>query len=146
MNSMMSILPGLLLLCHLNLYGQQLTVIIQAENVKDHNGKLIVAVFPSQTDFENEKTCYERIFEKTTVKNGKITLRIELPPGIYGITLLDDEDGDKKMKYNVLGIPREGFGIVNLETTGFRKPKFSDFSFNLCKNQDRRKVKMRYIF
>lgn len=146
MKSIMSFLPALLLLCHLNLFGQQLTVIIQAEGVRDHEGKLIVAAFSSQSDFENEKTCYERIFEKTTVKNGKITLQIELSPGIYGITVLDDEDGDNKMKYNVLGIPREGFGIVNLETTGLRKPKFSDFSFILSKNQDRRRVKMRYIF
>ncbi|HRQ31448.1 MAG TPA: DUF2141 domain-containing protein [Saprospiraceae bacterium] len=146
MKSNIIFLPAIMLYCHLNLFSQQFTVIIQAEGVKDHDGKLIVAVFSSQTDFDNEKTCYEEEFEKTALQNGKLTFQIDLPPGIYGITILDDEDGDKKMKYNALGIPREGFGIVNLETTGLRKPKFSDFCFNLSKNQGRRKVKMRYIF
>ncbi len=136
----------LLLFVGLGGFAQNLNVFLQVEGVKHLNGKLIVAVFVSQTDFVNEKPFYEKVFQKTDLKNGKINLKVEIPPGTYGITVLDDEDGDRKMKYNYLKIPREGFGIANLETSGFKRPKLSEFSFVLNKKDEWKNVKMRYIF
>lgn len=127
-------------------FGQNLHVFLEVEGVKHPKGKLIVAVFITQADFDLEKPYYEKIFQKTEVENGRVTLKIDLPPGTYGITVLDDVDGDRKMKYNYFGIPREGFGIANLETSGFRKPKFSEFSFLLNQKDEWKPVKMRYIF
>jgi uncharacterized protein (DUF2141 family) len=58
-------------------------------------------------------------------------VKIQLESGIYGASLLDDENDNGKMDYNLLGIPKEGFGFSNYYHTGFSKPKMQAFQFEV---------------
>jgi uncharacterized protein (DUF2141 family) len=73
-------------------------------------------------------------------------VRFTLEPGIYGLSLLDDENKDGKMEYNFLRLPREGFGFSDYYHTGFTKPKFDSFKFNIDQNQKRIiTIRIRYM-
>ncbi len=136
----------MILFWQLPLSAQETTLFIQVEGIRNEKGQLVAAVFLSQSDFDQERTFYEKAFDKSHMINGRLILKLGLPAGIYGISILDDEDGDQKMKYNRIGIPREGFGFVNCETKGLRKPGFSDFKTELRQKEEWRQAKMRYIF
>ena len=88
-----------------------------------------MGVFVDDESFQSEKALLEYQFPKKGLSGGVMTFSISLKPGIYGLSLLDDEDSDRQMKYGMLGIPREGFGFSGYYHTGFTKPGFDAFSF-----------------
>jgi uncharacterized protein (DUF2141 family) len=66
--------------------------------------------------------------------------------GIYGLSLLDDENNNGNMEYNFLGIPKEGFGFSDYYHTGLTKPKFDAFKFSIDEGQTRKiTIRIRYI-
>lgn len=118
---------------------------IEISGIRNDKGVLQVGVFMSQESFREEKPEYEFTQLKRGVENGRIVLRTELPEGKYGISVLDDENDDGRMNYNILGIPREGFGFSDYTHRGMKKPRFDNFSFDLRPEKNTVKVKMRYM-
>jgi uncharacterized protein (DUF2141 family) len=118
---------------------------IEIAGIRNDKGTLRIGVFMSQEGFRDEKPEYEFSLSKAGLENGRIALQIELPAGKYGISVLDDENSDGRMNYNLLGIPREGFGFSGYISRGMKKPRFSDFSFDLRSEVNVIKVRMRYV-
>lgn len=111
------------------------TLVIKICDIRNLKGQLCVAVFDSDEGFQSEKAFWYKYYLKSEhVANGEMNLRIQVPPGVYGVSVLDDENMDAQMKFNFLGIPLEGFGFGNYVHKAFRKPRFSDFSFEVEKN------------
>ncbi len=120
-------------------------VVIEMHDIRNDNGKIRVAVFKSNNDFINQKPYYECFFEKAYIKKNKNLIKIELKPGTYAIAVLDDENNNGKMDYNIFGIPTEGFGFSNYYSTGLRRPHFDDFKFVVGHGETRVEVKLRYM-
>ena len=126
---------------------------IEAQNVevtvtgiKSDKGQISVGIFLDNESFDEEKEYLGYIFQKNDMQDGTITFRLNLEPGLYGLSVLDDEDCNRKMKYGALGIPKEGFGFSDYYHTGFSKPKFDSFSFTVEKNTVKHiVVRMRYL-
>jgi uncharacterized protein (DUF2141 family) len=139
-------LTGICLL-NLFLFGQVFSQVVEVRitGLKNKIGVIQLAVFTSQKNFENELATIEKTFPKEDAVNGELVVVIELKPGTYGLALLDDEDCNGKMKYNILGLPLEGFGFSNFKSTGFSKPSFSDFSFLAGNEKMVVHVNMRYV-
>ena len=72
-------------------------------------------------------------------------IKLKLKPGVYGISVLDDENKDGEMKYNWFGIPKEGYGFSNFYHTGITKPNFKDFDFIVGEKDKIVQVKMKYF-
>ena len=85
------------------------------------------------------------ISKKENIKNGTFEGQLSLPEGVYGLVFLDDENGDGEMTNNLLGLPKEGFGFSNFFLSGFKKPKFSEFSFTHTENSEIIEVRLRYL-
>ena len=47
-----------------------------------------------------------------------------LPPGDYGVVVIHDENGNRKLDRNFLGIPKEGFGFANNPHVGLSAAPF----------------------
>ncbi len=54
-----------------------------------------------------------------------------VPPGVYAIKVIHDENDDNKLNQNLLGIPSEKYGISNNVMGKFGLPAFSEASFNV---------------
>lgn len=118
---------------------------INISGIETGRGVLQIAFFDSEMAYENEKPIFTKTIPKNKLKNGKLTCTFDISPGNYGVTALDDEDGDGKMKYNRLRLPREGFGFGNYESKGCRKPSFSDFAMQLNRDTATLTIKLRYF-
>ena len=111
------------------------------KNIKSSNGKLLIGVFKDHPSFEKEQPFKSVQSAKTSIVNGVLKVKTQLEPGVYGISLLDDENGNGKMDYNFIGIPKEGFGFSNYYHSAFSKPKFQSFQFEV-KEKSAPKIEM----
>jgi len=116
----------------LSLFSQ--TLIVEISGIRNKDGLIRLAFFVSEANFRSEKPTFERMLNKSSVQNGKLVVRLDsIPPGIYGIALLDDENRNGKLDYRFV-IPKEGIGFSNYEHHGIKRPVLSNFSFLLKKN------------
>jgi uncharacterized protein (DUF2141 family) len=126
---------------------------IEAQNVevtitgiRNTEGQMGIGVFRDNESFKKEQAYRELQFEKKDISNGVMKVQFTLPPGTYGIALVDDENSDDVMEYNFLGVPKEGFGFSDYYHTGMKKPKFDSFKFTLDKGQKKSiNIRIRYI-
>lgn len=108
-------------------WGQKLTVVI--DGFRSDKGQVMLFIHTCAETFKKETIGPTKIYPKTLMCNNKMVIEdISLPPGTYGIALIDDENNNDKMDYRLM-IPREGFGFSNYEFVGLRKPDFESFSF-----------------
>ena len=76
---------------------------------------------------------------------GTTRMCIHLPsPGVYGLAIYHDEDGDRKLKRSGLGLPAEGYGFSNDAPTIFGLPSFSRVRFNVPRSGFQTSVKLKY--
>ena len=54
-----------------------------------------------------------------------------VPSGVYAVKVIHDENNDKKLNQNLLGIPSEKYGISNNVMGKFGLPAFKEASFNV---------------
>lgn len=104
-----------------------------------------MGIFKTQEEFESEKPFKRISIPKSELNNNSLTTQINLPDGTYGISVLDDENNNAKMDYNMVRMPKEGFGFSNYYHTGFSKPKLKEFVFTVNKGSIQIYCKMRYI-
>jgi uncharacterized protein (DUF2141 family) len=115
-------------------------------NIRSNKGQIIIGIYKDQTSFDKEKSSIIKKFEKKSMQQDFLTVKFDLEPGIYGFTLLDDENNDAKMEYSFMGIPKEGFGFSNYYHTGFTRPKFESFKLEIKKDiLNKSKIKIRYM-
>jgi len=114
--------------------------------IRSSEGQVGIGVFRDNETFRKEQAYLELEFEKKDVSDGEMKIRFTLPPGTYGIALLDDENSDDVMEYNFLGLPKEGFGFSDYYHTGLTMPKFDAFRFDIVEGQRKSiNIRIRYI-
>jgi uncharacterized protein (DUF2141 family) len=114
-------------------------------HIRNNKGSLRLGIFKTQEEFESEQPFKRISIPKTELNNNSLTALINLPDGTYGISVLDDENNNAKMDYNMVRMPKEGFGFSNYYHTGFSKPKLNQFVFTVIKGSIQIHCKMRYI-
>ena len=122
------------------------TIDLTITNIRNNKGNIIISMYKSNADFEDH-IFYKKIYvSKCKVKNGTLKHKFNLPPHIYGIAIVDDENSNKKIDGNFFGIPKEGFGFSNYYHTSLSLPKFPSFKFELKNNTTLKvNIKVRYL-
>ena len=106
----------------------------------ESNGKLMIAVWSNSDSWDNNITnsSGQRIgFDygfKEKVKKGNFSTTINLPKGVYLISILLDKNLNNILDKNFVGIPVEQYGFSSKEKIRFRKPKFDEGSIEFFKN------------
>lgn len=126
--------------------AEKVPVEIIVTDIRNEKGTLRIGVFYQDETFQKEVTKEYIFIDKLQLKNGQATATALLPVGKLGLSALDDENDNKKMDYNWVGIPTEGFGFSDYYHSGFSKPHYEDFEIEIKPNQPNRiTMKMRYI-
>lgn len=103
-----------------------LTVNISGLNSSD--GNLLVGIY------NKKKSFLKKPIKSTIIKieNKKaLVLFRNLPKGIYAVSFVHDENDNKKMDTNFIGIPKEDYGCSNNATGFMGPPKYKDAKFVL---------------
>jgi uncharacterized protein (DUF2141 family) len=125
-----------------NSEGIDLTI----NNIRNKTGVLQIGVFDSETGYP-DKPVFSFTLAKDMIVSGKLRLLIPLKNPCYiGITVLDDENKNKRMDF-VFGIkPKEGFGFSNNpKVPGRKAPPFSETRINFTRGTVGINIVMKYI-
>lgn len=130
-----------------SIYSDQIdnTIKVECLSIRSEKGIIGVGIFKNQSEFELNKPFKLIRFPKKNIIKGVMKIEIPIQHGIYGLSLLDDENGNAKMDYNFIGIPKEGFAFSNYYHEGFSKPHFDNFKFIFNKPVMEIKCKFRYM-
>lgn len=131
LNYILCLIVGMLFSAQLS--SQTLKVCIT--NIRNTKGQLYVALFKCDSTYSAEVPIWKKLYDKSDIKDKTYCFDIPVQPGVYGLTVLDDENSDAKMNYNIIRLPKEGFGFSNYKHSGLRKPKFKQFSFDVQTHQ-----------
>lgn len=121
------------------------TITVKMSGIRNKTGNIRLAFFTSEKEYKTEIPKITKYISKKDVKNGCLTTTFcDIPAGVYGIALLDDENKSGKMDYSFF-IPTEGFGFSNYYHEGYSKPNYNKFSFNFGSNDITIIIKTRYM-
>ncbi len=112
-------------------------------NIQAGTGNILVSVYENANQFPYDPFVTYSI-DKSTISKSTVVYKINdlQPAKKYAITLLDDENKNEDMDYNLVGIPKEGYGFSNNAKPRFlTAPTFEDCSFS---PQESISIKMKY--
>ena len=119
---------------------------VEITGLRNNLGNIKMGVYISRERFEQKKDSKIITIEKQQMHNQKVIYSFYLEPGTYGLSILDDENDNGKMDFNMFGMPKEGFGFSNYYHSGFLMPKFQSFSFTVLAGEEKKvNIKLRYI-
>lgn len=107
--------------------GESGKVRIVVKNVRSDAGNLAVALFPKESAKDFPKNPKLAVASKlVSAVKGETVIELEgVAPGLYAVSLLHDENRDGKMNFNLVGMPKEGFGFSRDPRIYFGAPDFS---------------------
>lgn len=104
--------------------GAPLTVVVG--NVRSNAGRVYVSLCPQQSFLKHD--CPLEASAPSQAGSTSVTLP-NVPPGEWAAQVFQDENGNKKLDQNFLGIPREGVGFSRDAKIVMSPPKWRDAMF-----------------
>ena len=105
---------------------------VNIAGINSDKGSLLVGIY------KTEKSFLKKPFKSDIIKiiNKKSTVVFKnIPKGTYAVSFVHDENDNKKMDTNFIGIPKEDFGCSNNATGFMGPPKYKDAKFQLTENK-----------
>jgi len=107
--------------CSVNLFAENVRIIVDITNVVVNDGKVYLAIFFNADEFRREEPSMAfQLDSSSTV----LSHEIFLPPGEYLISAFQDSNNNQKLDTNLLGVPRELVGLSNYSGRGFPSKNF----------------------
>jgi uncharacterized protein (DUF2141 family) len=108
--------------------SQNLSLIVNVKKFKNNDGLAYVALQdPTQKSLQQQWIKIEKNETQAVFNN--------LKSGKYAVRSYHDENNNKKMDTDFLGIPKESWGCSNNVRPHFAAPKFEDMIFTLEKDE-----------
>jgi uncharacterized protein (DUF2141 family) len=118
---------------------------VVANSIKSKTGQVGFFLFNSADAFPShtEKALLSG-YVKTVGTTAEYTF-INVTPGSYAVYVFHDEDSDKKLKTNFVGMPKEGMGVSNNAKGHFGPPKYDDAKFDFNKSEQTITISLIYL-
>jgi uncharacterized protein (DUF2141 family) len=111
--------------------GDKTTIIVNVTGLRNAKGKVDALLFVSPNGFPEDDS---KAFDKDEVSIDPETMSAQIvfkdvPRGSAAVTVLHDENMNRKIDKNFLGIPKEGYGTSNNPRKAMHNPRWSEASF-----------------
>jgi uncharacterized protein (DUF2141 family) len=106
------------------------TLTVKVTGLRSRKGQLIFGVFKTAEGFPTEESRSVN-WQVKDADADTVTFTASLPPGVYGASVLHDENRNGKMDKNLAGIPLEGYGVTNNPRPALRAATFKESTFTL---------------
>ncbi|WP_392534603.1 DUF2141 domain-containing protein [Nostoc sp. C117] len=124
-------------------YNGKLTV--EIDGLKNEEGQVCASLFASSQGFPSQR---DRVLQSQCIKITNIPLLLtfdNLKAGNYAVAIIHDQNNDRTLNTNILGIPVEGFGFSSNPEVKTRAPKFGEASFLVAGPNTNIKIKLKYF-
>jgi uncharacterized protein (DUF2141 family) len=137
------LIASLSVTCQTQVKKGNLKVVVN--NMKNKTGQIGFFLFNSADAFPNhtEKALLSG-FVKITGNSVEYTFT-NVTMGTYAIYVFHDEDNDKKLTTNFIGMPKEGVGVSNNAKGHFGPPKYNDAKFDFNKPEQTFVISLTYL-
>lgn len=99
-------------------------------NIKNNTGTIACALFESPEGFPKEFLHFATNIIINKARESQTSCYFaDIPPGIYAMVVIHDENMNGKLDTNLMGVPTEGYGFSNKAKALLSAPSFSDASF-----------------
>ncbi len=128
-----------------NLLSPEYVIVnVTIEGFRNTNGYCRLLVFDNSKGFPEDQE-YAIFILNEIIEKHTIELNFELKPGNYALSILHDENANKKMDTTWFGKPKEGFGITNNPEVSYRAPTFKEASVYIDKDNNHFTIKLIYL-
>jgi uncharacterized protein (DUF2141 family) len=118
---------------------------VNVEGVRTARGRIEVTVYPDNAARFLKKGGSLYV-GRVNAQAGRTRVCLQLPrTGHYGLAVLHDANGNRKMDKNFLGLPGEGFGFSNNPVLRLGPPAFAKVRFAVPRSGVQTSVKLRYL-
>lgn len=122
--------------------GNLKVVVIKMRSSK---GQIGFFLFNSGDGFPNHfDKSISSAYIKTNATSTEYTFS-DIEMGTYAVCVFHDENSDKKMNSNFIGMPKEGIGVSNNAKGHFGPPKFDDAKFIFNKTEQTITISLTYL-
>ncbi|NQY34340.1 MAG: DUF2141 domain-containing protein [Alteromonadaceae bacterium] len=104
---------------------------INVKEISENKGHLMVALFSGKESYTKGKSQWSSMVKVS--KSEEVITFSDLPDGEYAIKLFHDENDNKKLDFNMLGIPKESYGFSN-NVGQFGQPDYKEAKFTVKEN------------
>lgn len=119
-------------------YGN-LTVIV--EGIETNDGQVLIALNNSEENYENKKQAFRGI--TVNIIDLKATFTFEnLPYGIYAIKTYHDQNSNRELDTNFMGMPIENYGFSNNARGTFGPASWEDAKFRFEVQTDTLRIRI----
>jgi uncharacterized protein (DUF2141 family) len=106
------------------------TLYIHISGISKIKGSLFIAIFRATDDFPVFGKQFKGIVKEVEGKSQNYNFD-DLPEGEYALAIYQDENRNKILDKNLLGIPTEIYGFSNNARRNFSAPSFQEAKFKL---------------
>ncbi len=127
MARMKSLVLALLVLSMAGATAKAADLIVTVKNVRGDKGSVMIAVYDKSNYMHEDQT---QLKQSSNANAGEVKFVFhDVPAGTYAVASYHDENDNKKLDRNFVGLPKEGYGFSNdaRGTTG--PPAFSQAAF-----------------
>ena len=123
--------------------GSQLKITVT--NIRTNQGVVRIALCDHPDQFPDHPTRYYD-YSKQSLKDSSFSVVFrDLSDGSYAVAVLDDENGNDRMDYELLRIPREGYGFSNDVKPKLKRPPFDKCTFHVREGDNHLVIRMQYF-
>jgi uncharacterized protein (DUF2141 family) len=112
-------------------------------DARNKKGQMIFGVFDQPRGFPSESK--RSVNWQTREADGELVFECRLPPGSYAASVLHDENRNDQMDRNILGIPKEGYGVTNNPKPPRRAARFDEALFDLPAEGREMSISLQYF-
>ena len=107
--------------------AQAHTLTVNIDQIKEHSGKLHVALYSSEQSYQQGKDAVAAVIKAVSGESAQLVFA-DVTDGEYAIKIMHDANDNGKLDRNMMGIPSEGYGFSN-NPGQFGPASFKDAAF-----------------
>lgn len=111
---------------------------------RNGNGQIGFCLFNTAEGFPHPEKAAKCVFVKTNSNSTEYTFT-GITFGTYAISVFHDENGNKKLDTNWIGLPSEGVGVSNNGRDDWGPPKYKNAKFDFNKTEQIVEITIKYL-
>lgn len=118
---------------------------VEIDGLKNKQGQVCVSIFASSQGFPNNR---DRVLQKQCTKITDTPLLVSfenLKAGNYAVAVIHDQNNDRTLNRNGLGMPTEGFGFSRNPEVRTSAPKFGEAAFLVAGPNTNIQIQLKYF-